>query len=188
MKELPGGTALPPEMAGMKTIVIMDGADVWMINPMTGKMQLPSRDAARYRGQWLCSDYIPQSAEVVGSEAVGGQDCYVIVDKDQNTSIAKLWIDKKSYHLLKLEGKPEEGQPAMTAVFTDFRKIEGAREIPYVTKVMLGPDVATTVTITSVTVNKGLSDELFDASKIEGKPTNMMDLMNRMKEQQKDSN
>ena len=187
MKEMPGGGAMPAELAGMKTIVIKDGANVWMVNPMTGKMQLPAGDASRYRGQWLCTDYVPESAEIVGSEVVEGRDCFVIADKDPKATFAKLWIDKKNYHLLKLEGKPEEGQPAMVALFSDFRKIAGDWEIPYMTKVNVGSDVASTIAVTSVAVNKGLGDDLFNAEKIEGKTSNMMDLMKKMKEQQKDT-
>jgi outer membrane lipoprotein-sorting protein len=188
MKEMPGGGAMPAGMAGMKTIVIKDGVNVWMVNPMTGKMKLPAADANRYRGQWLCSDYIPQTAEIVGSEAVGGRDCYVVADKDPKATFSKLWIDKKNYHLLKLEGKPEKGQPAMVAIFSDFRKVAGDWEVPYMTQVDMGTDVASTIAVTSVAVNKGLKDDLFNADKIEGKTTNMMDLMKKMKEQQKDTN
>lgn len=187
MKEMPGGGAMPAAMAGMKTIVIKDGTNIWMVNPMTGKMQLPAADASRYRGQWLCTDYIPQNAEIVGSEAIGGRDCYVIADKDEKAAFAKLWIDKKNYHLLKLEGKPEKEGATMVALFSDFRKVAGDFEVPYMTQVTAGPEVTSTIAVTSVAVNKGLKDDLFSADKIEGKSTNMMDLMKKMKEQQKDT-
>jgi hypothetical protein len=188
LKELPGGAAMPPEMAGMKTVVIDDGTNLWMISPMTGKMQMPATDLEQYRGQWLCSDYIPQKGEVIGSETIDGRDCWVIADEDANAPVTRLWIDKKSYNLLKLMGKAEAGQPTMTATFSDFRTVANDFEIPFVTKVSVGPDMGATITVTSAAANTGLSEDLFDAGKIEGKPGDMMDLMKKMREQQRDTN
>jgi outer membrane lipoprotein-sorting protein len=66
---------MPPEMAGMKTIVISDGTNAWIVNPMMGKSKIPAEEGAKYRGQWACTDYLPAAAEIIGSEKVGGRDC-----------------------------------------------------------------------------------------------------------------
>ena len=53
---------------------------------------------------------MPVAAEIVGSEKIGGRDCYVLSVLDASSDYAKLWIDQKSFHLLKMEGKPQEGR------------------------------------------------------------------------------
>jgi outer membrane lipoprotein-sorting protein len=181
MKEVPGGGEMAKAMGGMKTVVISDGKAVWMVNPMAGKVQLPLAEGEQYRGQWHCKDYIPQNAEIAGSETVSGHDCYILNVKDENADAAKLWIDKKTYQLLKIESKPQDGETTV-AVFSDFRKA-GDWEFPYKTDILVNGEKVSTVTVKSVEVNKGLGDELFDADKVGGKPSGMMDMIKKMKEQ-----
>jgi outer membrane lipoprotein-sorting protein len=186
MKEVPGGGEMAEAMVGMKTIVISDGANVWMLNPMAGKVQLPADQAGQYRGQWHCKDYIPQNAEIVGSEVVNGRDCFVLAVKDEKSDYAKLWVDKRNYQLARLEGKPQQGE-TMIAIFSDFRKVTGGWEFPYKTEVYSGKEIASTVTVKSIDVNKGLKDDLFNADKVEGKAPDMQDMIKKMKEKMKDA-
>jgi outer membrane lipoprotein-sorting protein len=176
---------VPAEMAGMTTIVIGDGTNAWIVNPMMGKSQIPAEEGAKYRGQWSCSDYVPAAAEIIGSEKIGGRDCYVLSVLDASSDYAKLWIDQNGFHLLKMEGKPQEGV-ASVIVLSDYRKVSGDFEMPFRTEMYSGKDLISTVVVKSVEVNKGLSDDLFDPDKVEASGSDMKDMMEQM-EKMKDN-
>jgi outer membrane lipoprotein-sorting protein len=180
---------VPAEMAGMKTIVVGDGTNAWIVNPMMGKSQIPAEEGAKYRGQWSCADYMPISAEIIGSEKVGGRDCYVLSVLDSSSDFAKLWIDQKSFVLMKMEGKPQEGV-ASVIILSDYRKVLGDFEMPFKTEMYSGKDLISTAVVKSIAVNKGISDDLFDPDKIEAPAgpdmKGMMDQMKKMKDKLKD--
>ncbi|HVO76426.1 MAG TPA: outer membrane lipoprotein-sorting protein [Candidatus Bathyarchaeia archaeon] len=155
------GSEAPAETTSMKTIVINDGKDVWIIAPMVGKSRVPPEEGNKYRGQWTCSDYIPADAQVIGSEKIDGRSCYVLSVIDSTSDIAKLWIDQKDFLLVKLEGKAREGE-AMTARFSDFRTVSGGLVLAHRIEMFSGADLITTTVIKSVEFNTGFSDDLFD--------------------------
>jgi outer membrane lipoprotein-sorting protein len=170
------GAGVPAEMANMKTIVISDGTNVWIIAPMLGKSQVPPDEGKKYSGQWTCSDYIPADAQVIGSETIDGRACYVLSVLDASSDVAKLWIDQKDLSLLKMVGKEKEGE-AMTALFSDFRRVADDLELAYKTEMYSGGDLITTMTITSVEINKGLADDLFDPDKVKVEGADMLNTM-----------
>jgi outer membrane lipoprotein-sorting protein len=170
----------PAEMAGMKTIVIGDGTSTWIVNPMMGKSKIPAEEGAKYRGQWSCSDYVPVAAEIIGSEKIGGRDCYVLSVLDESSDFAKLWIDQKSFILMKMEGKPQEGI-ASVILPSDYRKVSGDFEMPFRTEMYSGKDLISTTVVKSVTVNKGLADDLFDPDKVKTSGPDMKGIMDQMK-------
>lgn len=174
---------MPAGMEGMKTIVVGDDKSAWIINPMMGKSQIPADEAANYRAKWSCTDYMPVAAEIVGSEKVGGRDCYVLSVLDASSDYAKLWVDQKSFQLMKMEGKPQEGV-ASVILLSDYRKVSGDFEMPYRTEMYSGKELISTGVVKSVQVNKGLSDDLFDADKIEVSGPDMKGMMDQMKKMQ----
>jgi len=176
------GADVPAELMHMKTVVIGDGKNIWMINPVMGKTQIPASTGNRYRGQWDCGDYLPGKAEVIGSETIGGHDCFIIAVKDEDSNYSKLWIDKKSSSLIKFEGKPQEGETTV-ALFSDFRKVAGDWELPYKTEIYSGKALASTIIMKSVEVNKGISDDLFNPDKVQSKGPGMMEMLKKMKDQ-----
>ena len=184
MQGMPGGAEMPPGMAEMKIVVINDGKSTWMINPMTGKMELPAKEADKYQGQWYCDEYIPQEAEIAGSETVSGRDCHILVVKDETSPYSKLWIDKKTLDPVKVEAKPQDGKTS-TVLFSDFKKLAGDWQFPYKTEIYQDKTLVSTTIVKSVEMNKGISDDLFDPDKAEAKGPSMQDMMKTMEEQKK---
>jgi outer membrane lipoprotein-sorting protein len=171
---------VPAAMAGMKTIVIGDGTNAWIVNPMMGKSKIPAEEGAKYRGQWNCSDYQPAAAEIVGSEKIGGRDCWVLSVLDKSSDFAKLWIDQKSFLLMKMEGKPQEGVVSVILP-SDYRKVSGDFEMPFRTEMYSGKDLISTVVVKSIAVNKGVADDLFDPDKVKASSgPDMKDVMEQM--------
>jgi outer membrane lipoprotein-sorting protein len=171
---------VPAEMAGMKTIVIGDGTSAWIVNPVMGKSQIPAEEGSKYRGQWDCGDYVPVSAEIIGSEKIGGRDCYVLSVLDDSSDFAKLWIDQKSFILMKMEGKPQEGVVSVILP-SDYRKVSGDFEMPFRTEMYSGKDLISATVVKSVEVNKGIADDLFDPDKVKVSGPDMKDMMDQMK-------
>ena len=171
---------LPAGMDGMKTVVIGNGENAWIVNPLMGKSKISAEEGAKYRGQWSCADYTPVAAEIIGSEKIGGRDCYVLSVLDTSSDFAKLWIDQKSFVLAKMEGKPQEGV-ASVILFSDYRKVSGDFEMPFRTEMYSGKDLISITVVKSVAVNKGISDDLFDPDKIKASGPDMKGMMDQMK-------
>ncbi len=176
MPELPAGHP----MAGkgeMKTIVIHDGKDTYMISPFAGKQKLPEgegKDRVSATLFWTPSeeDLEEVKLKLVGTDKVGKRDAYIIEAEEEDGSLSKTWIDKNSFVNLKTEDKSPESESVMLC--SDFRTLEGGWEIPYKTEVYEDKKLVASIVIKSVKINTGLSDDLFNAGKVEIKtPTGM---------------
>jgi outer membrane lipoprotein-sorting protein len=167
-----GGVGLPAGTGDLQTVVVGDGTNVWIIVPAMGKSKIPADEGGKYRGQWVCTDYVPADAEIVGSETIGGRRCFVLAVLDPSSETAKLWVDQGNLALLKLEGRPSNGD-TMTVLFSDHRSVAGGFEFAYRADVYSGEELITTVVVESLDINSGLADELFnpDAVKVDAPET-----------------
>jgi len=170
----------------MKTIIIYDGTDTWMISPFRGKIKLSREQSKKYQSNdeqnWWTTT--PEDAKSIGTERVGKRKCYVIKFKDKKrTSFNKIWVDKKYLTLVKAEGKTEDGK-TMLWLNSDFRNIKGKWIMPYKTEVYADGELFTTSVVKSLEINKGLSDELFDADKLKApQGSNIQEMMKKAMEQ-----
>lgn len=168
-------------LAGMKTIVIDDGTNVWIVNPGLGKSKVPPSEGSKYRGQWYCSEYIPAEAVVAGTETVGGRECWILVVKDDDADYSRIWIDTKSLALAKLESASAEDETT-TALFSEFKEIVPGYELPHRTDIYAGKDLISTIVVKSASVNTGLPDNLFDADAAAAEGSKMGDVLKKIKE------
>ncbi len=176
-----------PQSSGMfgnmKTIIICDGKDTWMISPMMGKRKITGEEGEKYKRTEDWWKYISNNAKITGTEKVGTKNCYIIKkEDDKSTGFTKMWIDKKSLTLVKFEGSDNKGE-SMVGINSDFRKIKGNIEMPYKTETYINGKLFTVSEITSLTINKGLSDELFDADRVKTQGMNMQEMMKKAMEQ-----
>jgi outer membrane lipoprotein-sorting protein len=154
---------------------LFDGKDVWSVTAGI-KAKVPPGGV---QGQSSVPAYWNEPVEgskVVGEETVGGRACWIV----QAPSVAgapagigapKTWIDKKKFvHVqseVLLSGK------TVKSVFSDFRAVKGGFELPYVVDVFSDGQKTMTAKITKLETNTGLSDDLFDASKLGGGATSI---------------
>lgn len=171
---------IPDMPSGMKTIIIYDGKETWMISPMRGKKKLSQEEQKQYQtGDWW--DFLSEKGQLVGTEKVGKRDCYIVQIKEQKESpYTKVWLDKKDLVLVKAESKESKGE-TMLMVFSDFRKIKDKWEMPYMTEMYVDGKLASTILVKSLKTNTGLSDDLFDSDKVE--TPNMQEMMKKMMQQ-----
>ena len=184
MKEIPDAEGVPAGIVGMTMVVVGDGKQYWMISSMMGKQLVPEEEAEKYGTPWRCGEFIPDDAEIVGSETISGRDCHVVLVKDSTSDQAKLWLDKETLEPLKVETKPEGGKSTYM-LFHDYRKVLVELRYPYKTEIYQEDKLVSTIVVKSVEMNKGLSDALFDPDKVEVKGPSMEDMMKKMQEQEK---
>lgn len=166
------------QMAGaMETTVIFDGKDTWMISAFTGKKKMNNDEQKQYQGQRDWWNQFSDKTAITGSETVGGRDCYVVAVNDpKKSSFTRIWIDKKSLNFVKGEMKNSKGETS-EVINSDFRKIKGDMEMPYKMEMFTNGKLVSTAVVKSVEINKGLSDDLFSAEKIQAKGMDFKSIM-----------
>lgn len=83
------------EMAGMKSVMISDGKDIYMYQPSSNTaMKLSSVDKQeQLANKWAEDDSYLSKMKVVGEEKMDGFDCLVVSVKDEQTD-SKMWLRK----------------------------------------------------------------------------------------------
>ena len=176
--QMPG---MPDGMAGAEIITIYDGTDTWMIHPMMGKTKSPgseSQNPLTQERDWWKS--VSDKTVLLDKESVGGRDCHVIdFSADDEAPLDKIWLDTEELLMIQAEVSAPNGK-MMRILLSDFRPLEGEWKMPYKTEVFQNDKLMATMTMTSVDVNTGLSDDLFDADKIEAEEVDFQQMMKQM--------
>lgn len=159
---------MPEGMGEMKTIIIYDGQDTWMISPFMGKKKLSGEEEKQYQRERNWWELISEKAEIMGTEKVGKRECYVVEIEEEEFPFTKLWLDKKNLVLIKGESKGTKGETILL-IHSDFKKIKGDWEMPYKSEIYVDGEPTTTFVVKSLEINKGLSDDLFDPDKVKVK-------------------
>lgn len=170
-----------PGMGEVKTVVISDGKDTWVISPFQGKKKASGREAQQYQGRKNWWDFMSDGATLKGTEKVNGRNCYVVKLKGgEPGSYDTMWLDEKSLNLIQAESKNPDGQK-IRIVSSDFKKVVRGLEFPYKTDVYAGKNLMSSTQIKSLKVNQGIPDSMFDPDKVEAPKMDMQDMMKRMK-------
>ncbi|MFZ5433616.1 MAG: outer membrane lipoprotein-sorting protein [Calditrichota bacterium] len=164
-------------MENMQTIVINSGDKAWMFNSFTGKTEMDPEDADQASDFQDCWGFTPENSKVVGSGEAQGRDCW-IVDMVRDSVQHKLWLDKE--RLFVIQGESHDEEAGIRWALSDFRKINGKFDYPHKIEMFDGDEPVSTMTVTSVKINDGLADDLFDPEKVEMKTVDMEELMKQM--------
>jgi len=166
-------------MMGMQMITIYDGKDTWMISPMMGKRRVsPEERKQEYQTAEEWFNRISERAKIVGTERIKGREAYVIQVEEPEAPLTKLWVDKKRLVMLKAIGRGPQGQESVI-LCSDYRKMKNGWEVPYKTEVYMGDKLVTSITVKSIEINKGVSDDLFDPDKVEVKGSIFQEMMKK---------
>jgi outer membrane lipoprotein-sorting protein len=173
---------MPKEMGEMKSIVIHDGKDTWVISSMTGKKKLSEEDSKQYETGSDWWKFLSEQMRIAGTEKIGTRECYVLeIEEEGECPYTKMWMDKE--HLVLVKAESQDPEPTMM-LFSDFRELKGGWEIPYKTEVYVDGKLLSSILVKSIEINKGLSDDLFNPDKVEVKGFNMQEMMKMMKERE----
>jgi len=171
-----GGAQMPP----MTTTIIFDGKDTWMASPFAGKKRLEGDEAKGHSPQLSWTENLEGRLVLLGEEKVAGRSAWVVEvkeDKKRETepeAFSKVWIDTSNYWMLKAESKTPKG--VAESRLSDFRKVHGDFSMPFLHEVLVNGVLQSKLVTKGVKVNAGLSDDLFDASKLESQGMSMEDM------------
>ena len=188
--QFPETAGMPEGMGSMQTIIIFDGQDTWMISSFAGKKKLTNEQAEKQMQyqtgmNWWRS--ISDKAKYIGIERINNRECHVLEIKAEGDSLYnKIWVDKNNLFLVQTENKSDSGE-TMRMIFSDFRKIKDNWELAYKTEGFLDEEPMMTILLKSFETNQGLSDDLFDADKVEVSGPNMQEMMQNMMQQGKNN-
>jgi outer membrane lipoprotein-sorting protein len=118
---------------------------------------------------------------LVGEEKVADRNASVIeVKQDENSqagpgSFSKVWIDTSDYCMLKAQSRTPNG--IAESRFSDFRKVQGDFSMPFLHEVYMDGVLQSKSVTKSVKLNSGLSDDLFDGSKLQSQGMSLEDMM-----------
>lgn len=188
--QFPEAAGMPEGMGSMLVVVIFDGQDNWMISSFTGKTKLtPEQTEEQMQYQtgmnWWRS--ISDKAKYVGIERINNRECYVLeIEAGGDSFYSRVWVDKKNLFLVQTETRIDSGE-TIRMIFSDFRKIKGEWEFAYKTEGFMDEVPMMTILLKSFEINQGLSDDLFDADKVEVSGPNIQDMMQNLMQQGKDN-
>lgn len=181
---------MPEGMGSMLVVVIFDGQDTWMISPFIGKNKLTdvqAEEQMHYQTGMNWWKSISDKTKYVGIEKIEGRECYLMeLEIERESPYKKIWVDKERLFLVQAEGDSSDGNKVRTT-FSDFRKAKGSWELPYKIEVFVNEAQMMSVITKSLEINKGLSDDLFDADKIEASGPNLQEMMQNLMQQGKDN-
>lgn len=188
--QFPESAGMPEGMGSMQTIIIFDGQDTWMISPFAGKMKLTdvqAEEQMQYQTGMNWWRSLSDKAKYIGIERINNRECYVLGIEAGGASLySKIWVDKNNLFLVKTEAKIDSGE-TIRMIFSDFRKVKAKWEFAYKVEGFMNDVPMMTILLKSFEINQGLSDDLFDADKVEVSGPNIQEMMQNLMQQGKDN-
>ena len=169
------------QMRPVTTAIIFDGKDTWMVSPFAGKRRLETDEALGRGPELSWTEKLKGRLVLLGEEKVADRNAWIIeVQQDEKSpgepgSFAKVWIDTSNYWMLKAQTKMPNG--IAESRFSDFRKVGGDYSWPFLHEVFVDGILQSTSVTKSVKTNSGLSDDLFDASKLTSQGMSLEDMI-----------
>jgi len=183
LMQMPASEGMPEGMASMLVVVIFDGHDTWMVSPFTGKNKLTAMQAEEqmhFQTGMNWWKFISDSTRYAGIENILGRDCYLLeLDIKGNSPYKRIWVDKNTLFLMQAEGINSEGDN-IRMTFSDFKKVQGDWQLPYKVEVFMNEAPIMRIITKSLTINKGISDELFDVDNVEVQGPNFQEMLQNM--------
>lgn len=174
-------TDIPDDEGGSMTVgttvIISDGKDMYMMNPLLGKIKITGDDAKQYEKEDIASwwSIYDDDFTVAGEESIEGSMCYVLQKNDEKGKLAeKIYVDKEDLTVKKTEDYSEKD--LVTTFFRNYKKIDGKYPMPYMIEMYTKEKLVSTVEVKNVELNCELDDALFtgDEAKSNGSINDLM--------------
>lgn len=169
----PGKSRVELEFGGKTAIQVYDGKEGWMKRPYLNRDDwepFSAEQAKASAGQWDMDgplmDYAAKGTTVAlaGVEKVDGNDAYKLKLTRKDGTVQHVWIDRKSFLDVKVEGTPRRMDGKMRSVWVtqrDFRSVQGVT-LPFVLETAVdGYRDTHKMVLEKVTLNPKLDDGLF---------------------------
>jgi outer membrane lipoprotein-sorting protein len=151
--------------AGMKTILLSDGQNAWMVSPFTGKRKMAPEDAARLRSGAYWWEEMIADGRVAGEDRVDGRPC-VAIEFKESEQVERLCLDRERLVPLRAEVRDRAGR-GVELLFSDYRDVGAGYLVPFQVDSRIDGRLFSTTRVTEVEVNTGLGDQWFDPDRLE---------------------
>lgn len=150
-------------MGNMQTIILYDGKDTWMKNPMMGTKKMSDEQSLdeKEADSWFEKPITETNASYIGEEKFNGIDCYIVHVPEFDE---KIWYAKDGLYDVKKESSDEDGRHV--EVFSDFKEILKGYTMGHTIEVFQDGQKVSSLKITDVKTNANLDDSLFDGTKL----------------------
>jgi len=157
------------QSGAVEITTLYDGTDTWSVT-MGVKQKMPAGLIGQSgpTGFW---NELPEDTRLLGEEKIGQRDAWKVEHAaprgtpQSNGAPTTLWIDKSTFIPIRMETE-SFGKP-VRMVMSDFREVKGY-PVAHLTEMFTGKQKTMTMKILKLETGKGLSDDLFDAEKLEG--------------------
>lgn len=161
---------------GQQNYIIMTPTAGWMFMPVQGQQnvepmteEMVKKGADELDTQGALVDYKEKghTIEYLGKEDVEGTECHKLKLSLKGGKVTTYFIDPASYLLIKSTAKQEvNGQELeMTTGYSNYQKLPEGISVPMTISVPLGPGMNADMVLTKVTINKEVSNDLFQPAK-----------------------
>lgn len=131
--------------------------------PMTAEDVKESQDDLDAQGSLVDYKTKGHTIELIGSEDVEGTDCYKLKVGLKSGRTETVFIDKKTYNMIKsVTVRKANGQEMeMATTFSNFQKLPEGIVVPMSMNIPLGPGMNVDFALSKVEVNRALDESIF---------------------------
>ena len=165
----PGAARDGLSLESMKTVIIFDGTDLYLVSPLNG-VQKSRPASADIPSEYFGWQFLTPESVLAGYEKIGSRECAAILINSKSSPYTKVWLDRNTAAIVQGE-KVSKGIDVRVRQ-SKFQMMDGW-EVPRSSEVVVVGQTAVKSKIRSITVNTGLSDDLFDGSKIDFQPPDL---------------
>ncbi len=174
----------------LKSTVINDGNEAYLISSVAGKQKLTEEEKTQYEFVkdffwWSAISSDDEDFKIIGEEKIDGENCKILeynYPKDQAMEYEKIWITTKDYKLMRAESKSSEDMVVIT--MSDYHAITDNYQIAYDMKIYTDGELITSVKIDSFAINTKLDDKIFNVDNVDIKQSEeLKNLLNQYNNQ-----
>ncbi|MEO0288547.1 MAG: hypothetical protein ABIN00_02820 [candidate division WOR-3 bacterium] len=156
----------------MATTIINDGENIFLVNPIVGKVKLSEKEKENYiqdKGLLWWKQLSKEYKYLKDQE-----NCYVFKKKSNNSLI---FIDKKNLFLVKTIDYQNENQDTVVMVMSDYKQIDSKYYMPFLTTATLNGQKIMEMKAQKIDINVEIDDSVFEIKA--GKEMDLNDLIKK---------
>lgn len=149
------------EVEQMETTILNDGENIYLINPIIGKVKLTEKEKENYIQDkaLLWWKQLDDEYEYLKEQ----ENCYVF-QKQSNRSL--VFIDKKNLFLVKTVDYQNENRDTFVMIFSDYKKIDSKYYMPFLTVANLNGQKIMEMESQKLDINIEIDDSVFKIKEV----------------------
>ena len=163
------------DFGGQKLIQVVTDKSGWAVNPFGGSSEPTAMPDDQYKSGVSQIYIVPflnyaargEKAELLGKEKVGTVDAYKIKMTSKDNVASTYYVDPSTYYIVQSTRSADMGgqQVNVTAVFSDFKKLDYGWVTPQTTQISFGDQFSMTSKVKKIEVNAPVDATVFEMKK-----------------------